>query len=70
MVLWLICCALAAWLVIRIGFGYPPLAHGYQMLRRNEVALLASVSEAMLACACQQEEANPGTKKRVVGSDR
>ncbi len=47
MVLWLIVCALAAWLVIRIAIGYPPLAHRYQLLRRSEVALLASVSEAM-----------------------
>jgi hypothetical protein len=47
MVLWLSIFALAAWLAIRIGVGYPPLAHSYQVLRRNEVALLASVSEAM-----------------------
>jgi hypothetical protein len=47
MLLWLIVSALAIWLVIRIGFGYPPLTRSYQVLRRNEVALLASVSEAM-----------------------
>jgi len=44
---WLIVLALAVWLAIRIGVGYPPLTHGYRVLRRNEVALLASVSEAM-----------------------
>ena len=47
MLLWLIVCALAAWLVIRIAVGYPPLDRSYRMLRRSEVALLASVSEAM-----------------------
>jgi len=47
MVLWFIVCALAAWLIVRIGIGYPTLARSYQVLRRNEVALLTAVSEAM-----------------------
>jgi len=47
MFLWLIVSALAAWLVVRIACGYPPLTRSYRVLRRSEVALLASVSEAM-----------------------
>jgi hypothetical protein len=39
--------ALAAWLFARIFVGYPTPAGPSTMLRRNEGALLASVSEAM-----------------------
>jgi hypothetical protein len=37
----------------------------FPFLKTHRLSLLISVSEEMSACVCQQEEANPGSKKRI-----